>query len=736
MSTTDNPQTAFEAAWDYLWFALRHEESNWLGFVSAKSYLSIDQLILRAEDLIRPINREVERIVVTSVDDLSLAMSAVTTQRPSRIALVWLDVRTAETSAGQGVLGLLVARMNEHRAALLRNPIGVVVSTTQRLFPSIATPAPDLWSVRSFAIDIDSEMPGDAPASRTEADLANNALRSLEGAIGSFSIGTSAIGGADSFNSLAIEAFDLVDHDPVKAAERATAALEGGRFGLSTVLRLLDVIDKTASVDRATAVSLARVEILGYVFEQASTPGNGYQVIVAMSQHTDRLGDAQRFREAGISAERQLKFSLMLESKFGESPEYSRHVSLALARVGDFAKAEGDLAAAISAYTIGLRNERFLLARDGESRERLQDLLLALARLGDATRDQGDLAFAQKQYGEALELARKLVERFGESPECLSNLSVSLDRVGDVTLTLGDLVRASELFVESLEFRRSSIRSFGDSPERLRGLLVSLIKVGDVATKLGELALANESYNEGLERSRQLLEHFGESPERLSDVSVSLERLGDVAIQKEDLALANTQYSEGLAIRRLSVERFGETPERLRDLSSSLVRVGAGSTRRGDLVMAKDRFGEALAIRRSLVERFGETPERLRDVWVALNAFGDIAVLQGDLVSAEELFVECMERSNALVERFGETPERLRDVSVSLYRVGDVAERQGDLVLAKESVEEAVVMLDRVPESLRIPFDAEIRESLRDLATKVAGAQQLPGSSNAPSQTA
>lgn len=171
--------TGFEAAWDYLWFALRHEESNWLGFISARTFNPIDQLVLRAEDLIRPVNRGVERIVVKSAADLFVAMDAVTTERPSRIALVWLDVRMTETSPEPGVLASLVARMNEHRAAILRNPVGVVVSTTLRLFPSIATPAPDLWSVRSFAIDIDTEIPPDEPAVQTEVDLADNALRSL-----------------------------------------------------------------------------------------------------------------------------------------------------------------------------------------------------------------------------------------------------------------------------------------------------------------------------------------------------------------------------------------------------------------------------------------------------------------------------------------------------------------------------------------------------------------------------
>jgi hypothetical protein len=143
------------------------------------------------------------------------------------------------------------------------------------------------------------------------------------------------------------------------------------------------------------------------------------------------------------------------------------------------------------------------------------------------------------------------------------------------------------------------------------------------------------------------------------------------------------------------------------------------------LVLAGKHYGDGLDIRRLLVGRFGETPERLRDVSVSLDRVGDVAERQGDLVLAGKHYGDGLDIARLLVERFGETPERLRDVSLSLDRVGDVAERQGDLVLAGKSLKEGFAVLDRVPEEMRIPFDAEVRESLQRLEGKIEAAKAI-----------
>jgi tetratricopeptide (TPR) repeat protein len=761
VSTNDSSVTAFEAAWDYLWFALRHEESNWLGFVSARTYKPIDQLVLRAEDFIRPLQRGVERIIVKSVADLVLAMEAVTTQRPSRTALVWVDVRMTETSTEPGVLSLLVARMNEHRAAILRNPVGVVVSTTLRLFPSIATPAPDLWSVRSFAIDIDSEIPSNEPVAQMEVDLAIDALRSLAGtasSIGSIKIGTSSVGVATPWDSLAAKAFDLAEHDPVRAAEAAKAALAGeGRFGLSTILRLLDVIDKTISDPRSPSVSLARVEVLRSIFEQSSNPENGYPVLLAMAELTDRLADEQRFRDASRSAETQLEFARLLAVRFGESSDRIRDVSVSLNTAGGIAIRRGDLAKAGAHFSESLEIARVLLVQSGESEERLRDVAVAIDGVASVSVQQGDLKRGELLFREALSLSRSAVDRFGGSPGRLRDVWSSLNNLGEILEKQGDLSGARDCFQESLATVELARERIGESAENLRDEWLSLSRLGgvvrvegdlatagrhyerglgivrllvdrfgemsmlkrDLAIALGDFAdiaerqanffLAHGLYHEALEIAQFVVERFGESPESLRDLSVASNNCGDLAKVTDDLEAAKTHYGKALSLARLIVERFGESPDRLRDLPVALNNSGDVA---GSPVVSAGYYFEALSISRNLLASFGESPERLRDLSIGLGKAGQIAKFGDDVGAAESYFAEALKVALLARDRFGELPERVRDIAVACRQLAEVAALQGNRDLASNQATEGLEHLERVPLTKRTLIDDQIRQSL------------------------
>ena len=767
--------SGFESAWEYLWFSLSHDETSWLGFVSAKSFHPIDQLIQRAEDLVRPEGRAVERVIVKSDADIAVAMEVITSVRPPRIALVWIDVRMSETADSIPLLARLVSRMNEHRTSLLRGNRGVVLSTIRPLFVSIATPAPDLWSVRSFAIEIESEILSDEAAIQTEVDLANHALRSLAGSassIGSFKISSSPVGVTSSFDSLAATAFDLVEHDPVRAAEVAKAALAGeGGFGLSTVLRLLDVIDNTISAPRAPSVSLARVEVLRSIFEQSSSLENGFPVLAAMAELTDRLAAEQRFRDASMSAEAQVEFARLLTARFGESPDRNRDLMVSLNTAGGVAMRRNDLARASSHFSESLSIARRLRTRSGESEERLRDLAVALDGVAAVSVQQGDLQEGESLFREALSLSRSGVDRFGGSPGRLRDLSSSLNNLGEVLEKRGDLKGAKECFEESLatvdllreRFEGSAenlrdewlslsrlggvlraggdlatagqhyerglgivkllIDRFGETPTLKRDLAVALGDSADIAERQGSYPHARELYKAALEIAQSLVDRFGESPESLRDLSVASNNCGDLEKVAGDLPLAKTHYGTALAAARLLVERFGESPDSLRDLSVALN--NSGDVAENPVLSAKYHV-EALSISRSLLGSFGGSPERLRDLLIALGKAGQITEFGGELATAEKYYEEALEVAQLARERFGESPERLRDVAVSCGQIGELAALQGKRELASNHVAEGIESLDRVPASQRIPIDDQIRQSLVRLSDSLKMEKRSP----------
>jgi tetratricopeptide (TPR) repeat protein len=773
VSTNDSSVTAFEAAWDYLWFALRHEESNWLGFVSARTYNPIDQLVLRAEDFIRPLHRGVERIVVKSEADLFLAMNAVTTERPSRTALVWVDVRMSETSTGPGVLSLLVARMNEHRAAILRNPVGVVVSTTLRLFPSIATPAPDLWSVRSFAIDIDSEIPYDEPVVQTEVDLANDALSSLTGkasSIGSLKIGTSPVGVPTPWDSLAATAFDLAGHDPVRAAEAAKAALAGeARFGLSTILRLLDLIDKTVGVGRATAVSLARLRVLKQVFENSPNPENGYAVLAVMGELTNRFVSAQRLRNALDNAQSQLRFARAFVTRFGESPGSLTSLGLSLDKVGYVGNQSGIYNLYENIYGESLEVWRSLIERFGETEDRLVGLALSLEQAGDNYASRGDLVPALAMYEEALEIRRELANQIPEEFVSLHDLSGVLARMGDVRWARGDTLQADLFFDEAIEVAERS-RLLDTSSDSLRHISLLYGRLGDTAKSRGELGIALEKFLTGLQLRREISLQFGETPDRLRDQMAFLERAGSVAELQDNWPVAEGLYRSASELSMLLLH-LGENAETLSDASIMERRIGDSEKAQGRMFEAEQHHREALRMARMSLEKYGESPQRLRDLGYLLDRVTDHAEFRNDLHEAELLGEESLEIRRDLVTRFGKTPDNLADLPLSLFRlarlkrnksearllaeeavcvnlevvdrfghspgrVQDLARsygllatidlKRGDSKLAKIHIDHGLDALASVDEALRLPVDDRIRGALLEIQTQ-ANLKRLGG---------
>ena len=71
------------------------------------------------------------------------------------------------------------------------------------------------------------------------------------------------------------------------------------------------------------------------------------------------------------------------------------------------------------------------IKRIGETPESLRDLSVSLNKVGDTARALGELDEARRGYEESLEIRRKIIERIGETPESLRNLSVSLEKVSD-----------------------------------------------------------------------------------------------------------------------------------------------------------------------------------------------------------------------------------------------------------------------------------------------------------------
>ena len=257
------------------------------------------------------------------------------------------------------------------------------------------------------------------------------------------------------------------------------------------------------------------------------------------------------------------------------------------------------LDAAEAAYT-----EMYTLAeqcvRSGENRFR-RYLSISCNKLGDTARAMGDLQEAKRYYEKSLAIREELSEKTG-TIESRRDLSVSYGRLGDTARALGDLQGAKRYYEKSHAIAEELSEKTGMIESR-RDLSVSYGRLGDTARAMGDLYGAKRYYEKSLAIREELSEKTGTIESR-GDLSVSYGRLGDTARALGDLQGAKRYYEKSLAIREELSEKTG-TIESRGDLSVSYGRLGDTARALGDLEGAKRYYEKSLAIAEELSEKTG-----------------------------------------------------------------------------------------------------------------------------------
>ncbi|HTN04093.1 MAG TPA: tetratricopeptide repeat protein, partial [Planctomycetaceae bacterium] len=156
-----------------------------------------------------------------------------------------------------------------------------------------------------------------------------------------------------------------------------------------------------------------------------------------------------------------------------------------------------------------------ILREDGETEENLLNVRLALIKVGDVERLEGNRDAAADHYARAVELSQRAVEVYGESSERLQDVSVSLIKAGDMHRAAGDKQAAAELYRQSLKVGERIIMEFGETPEILRSFSVLCSRMAQTEP---------ESVRKWLERGRQcllsIIERGWETPETRNELAM------------------------------------------------------------------------------------------------------------------------------------------------------------------------------------------------------------------------
>ena len=212
-------------------------------------------------------------------------------------------------------------------------------------------------------------------------------------------------------------------------------------------------------------------------------------------------------------------------------------------QAADAALETGETALALRIAHQTSQTARSAITNQGTTPERLRDLSVSMNKLGDVARALGQLQEAKTAYAEGETLSRQLLADFGATPERLRDLSISMNNLGEVARALGQLQEAKTAYAEGGTLSRQLLADFGATPERLRDLSVSMERLGDVAQALGQLQEAKTAYAEGEKISLLLIEQFGESVLALETLAYHSARLAQLA----DPQLETTQKQQAYA---------------------------------------------------------------------------------------------------------------------------------------------------------------------------------------------
>jgi tetratricopeptide (TPR) repeat protein len=318
--------------------------------------------------------------------------------------------------------------------------------------------------------------------------------------------------------------------------------------------------------------------------------------------------------------------------------EWQRDLSVSHSRLGDLARAAGDLTAARSAYLAGLDVATRLAEADPTNTEWQRDLSVSHNSVGDLARTAGDLIGAYTQYEAGLDIRTRLAEADPTNTEWQRDLSVSDNRLGDLAQAAGDLTAARSAYQAGLDIATRLADADPTNTEWQRGLSVSRDRLGDLAQAAGDLTAAHTQYQAGLDIATRLAEADPTNTEWQRDLSVSHSRLGDLARAAGDLTAARSAYQAGLDIATRLAEADPTNTEWQRDLSVSHNRVGDLARAAGDLTAAHTQYQAGLDIRTRLAEADPTNTEWQRDLSVSHNRLGDLAQAAGDLTAARSAY--------------------------------------------------------------------------------------------------
>ena len=418
-----------------------------------------------------------------------------------------------------------------------------------------------------------------------------------------------------------------------------------------------------------------------------------------------------------LDAYRRMEAAARLRLTHGGSDDAIRDVGLAMLRVADVLRAQGDIAGAQAHLEENLRMRSAQRARMEGNADWLTSVANITERMGDINRQKQDLDGALRYYDATLSFREWLVEHYADRSENRDGLLSILGRIGSVRYDKGDFAGAQTFWERQLAAARDFSADFPDRTSASIRLFDALLAVGDAALATGGKERALAAYEEAAAGARALIGRDGQQAGARYSLAQSLKGAGWAHLALGDRPAGYAAFDEALAVMDVLT---GQDPLNVQwRLYRARIMSDIGTAR-----YQASEYGEAVEVLARSIEDLRTlvgSPAADRDSRLALmRAYLDLGRsrrLMDDIVEARQAYAAAVEIGRRLDLVSSEDNALRGNFEAALYNLGVMFEMLGE----KEDAEKAFSdLLSLAREKDARQPDRETRRSMLDLHVRIA----------------
>ena len=469
-----------------------------------------------------------------------------------------LNVETPQYAAQNERRRHITAGLNLRRDKLAKFPIALFVfvpaSTGELYAKIIMEKMPDLWSFRSYILDLEKDI-----------TLGRN-----------FTNEVSKIGSDFQLSEIIVHA------NPNQLTE---------------LYRLLALLEKTPKNEIAYKLTL-----FPQITDAAIEAGAYERALIIIDEWEKNANESDKGiiwikkGDVFITIGNIDKAIILFEKAFNyfEMKGDKANISVCLERLGSTYAALGNLDKALSFYEDYNRLKQELYSANPTNVDFKKDLANSYGHLGITHTSLGNLDKAMEFYEETNKIFKELYTAYSNNVDFKNGLAVSYEKLGQTHIALGNLEKALGFYEDETVLFEELYAAYPTNVEFKKGLAISYQFLGYMHTVLGNLNIALGFYEEYNRLNKELYAAYPTNVSFKYGLSISYSKLGEIysALGDLDKALALNEKANSM-IKELNLT-FSNNVEFKDNLAESLCDLGKFSRDKLlDRVKAKGYFKQA-----------------------------------------------------------------------------------------------------------------------------------------------